>query len=155
MRLLRDPSGSVQSEIVAACTAALARANELARAHLSVLHEIRSAPTSQAPELTAKNAALYDSARLVPFDFRDSVARILGRITADSISSGMNAHYAFSAVAPGTYALFSEWQIADRHYTWLAPAVVRAGAALKIDLDNSKLSDLAGCDLLNESLRAW
>jgi hypothetical protein len=69
------------------------------------------------------------------------VRTILRSATADTVGTGMNAHYTFARVRAGTYILFGEWTIGDNHYQWWAPITVVAGKPLQRDLDNSVEAD--------------
>lgn len=50
--------------------------------------------------------------------------------------TGVNAHYRFASVRPGSYWLFAETTLYDRNYHWWAEATVKPGQAARVDLDN-------------------
>jgi hypothetical protein len=61
------------------------------------------------------------------------------RWAVDSAGTGVNAHYTFTSVKPGTYVLFGAWQIGDNRYRWLSTATLAPASAIKKDLDNSAI----------------
>ena len=51
--------------------------------------------------------------------------------------TGINAHFSFSKVPPGTYYLLSVMHLGDLAYGWVVPVTVKARQTLRIDLDNN------------------
>lgn len=81
---------------------------------------------------------LNDSARTLLLD-------LMQKHATGTTGSGMNAHFVFSGVQPGRYAIYSEWTISDNEYAWWAPVSVLQGARLVRDLDNSvEISAIGG-----------
>jgi hypothetical protein len=54
-----------------------------------------------------------------------------------SSPTGINAHFSFSKVPPGTYYLLSVMRLGDLAYGWVVPVTVKARQSLHIDLDNN------------------
>lgn len=55
--------------------------------------------------------------------------------------TGINAHYRFSGVRPGSYLIYSEWTIGDMSHVWLTTASVGAGESITVDLDNEAVEE--------------
>lgn len=51
--------------------------------------------------------------------------------------TGMNAHYTFKRVPPGSYYLLSLMHLGDLSYAWIVPVTLKGGQALQSDLDNN------------------
>ena len=70
---------------------------------------------------------------------RDAVqmlrAVMLGNVLAET-RTGMEAHYRFDAVAPGSYALWAETSIGDSFYQWITPVAVTGPGPVRADMDN-------------------
>jgi hypothetical protein len=61
--------------------------------------------------------------------------------------TGMNAHYAFENVAPGSYILFATMPLGDEMHSWFLPVTVTTGSQVKQDLDNNnRYSPSWNCD---------
>jgi hypothetical protein len=73
-------------------------------------------------------------------DARKAVLDAVAAAIVDSTGTGMNAHYRFEVARPGSYFLFSDWDMGDNHYVWWAPVTIGRTAA-KRDLDNSVIVD--------------
>lgn len=51
--------------------------------------------------------------------------------------TGMNAHYTFRKVSPGSYYLLSVMHLGDLIYAWVVPVTLKSGQSLHTDLDNN------------------
>ncbi len=51
--------------------------------------------------------------------------------------TGINAHFSFSKVPPGTYYLLSVMHLGDLAYGWVVRVTLKARQSLRIDLDNN------------------
>jgi hypothetical protein len=73
-----------------------------------------------------------DEATVIP-----AINAALVRWAVDTSGTGMNAHYRFPRVPTGRYLLFADFPILTHHYAWGIPLQLRAGQALRRDLDAS------------------
>jgi hypothetical protein len=51
--------------------------------------------------------------------------------------TGMNAHFKFAKVPPGTYFLLSVMHLGELTYGWVVPVSVKSGQSMRVDLDNN------------------
>lgn len=66
----------------------------------------------------------------VEFDRATSRANaIVAAYTVAETGTGMNAHYVFKAVTPGTYRLHAMFHLGERYYQWLTPINISAAAS--------------------------
>jgi hypothetical protein len=63
--------------------------------------------------------------------------QLLGRSVVAQASTGMRAHYRFSAVAPGDYAVNGTQSIGENVYSWWARVSVSGQKTVTADLDNA------------------
>ena len=92
---------------------------------------------AQFRRLNAVWQSVYDSVNPLRIQARLRIDSILLRETVAEAPTGVNAHYNFRQLKPGSYVLWAETEIGDNPYTWWAPILVNAGDSLKKDLDNS------------------
>lgn len=62
------------------------------------------------------------------------VRDVLTSRTVAEASSGMNAHYRFSGLRAGVYALWAEMSLGTNDYAWFVPVVLKAGQARALTL---------------------
>jgi hypothetical protein len=143
---------SGQTSKISAAVVALVAADSAAADRLRVCHA--SEPDSF--------RILTESARGYPDQkTRDAIARwsnifwtrnelvagsLRGRVLRSG-RTGMEAHYRIDSVAPGSYALWAEAEVAGRRYAWLVPVTVAAGQRASVDLDNS--------NVINGAMYCW
>jgi hypothetical protein len=65
------------------------------------------------------------------------VREVLISRTVAEAGSGMNAHYRFSGLRAGVYALWAEMSLGTNDYAWFVPLALKAGQARALDLDNA------------------
>lgn len=66
---------------------------------------------------------------------------IVGAYTVKSVSSGINAHYAFVAVPAGEYLVYASWPVmigsSQHFYQWIVRTELHPGSNVTLDLDTS------------------
>jgi hypothetical protein len=118
--------------------ALIERRDSLRRALYATTDSVHRARGRRKDDLEGRRDDLDGRAHSADLRVRDGTARVLQVLARASVAespTGVQAHYSFRDVQPGTYALWLETSVFGTSYVWFRP-VILAGQAVRFDLDN-------------------
>ena len=110
-----------------------------------IIAAINSQKNSLIDATMASTLAHIDTVKQQQSEWRN---RLVSYQSAFTSPTGVNAHYAFTNIPPGSYLLVASMSLLARYYEWYVPVTLSAGGLVTVDLDsnNMRVGESFACD---------